>query len=64
MFCRQDFVDIDHGLIDCATFKPAAELLRHGGIIWGRSDQLSFPAIPAESIQFLQLHNCSSSGGL
>ena len=33
-FCRQDFVGIDYGLIDCATYSPLPDY--YAGILWGR----------------------------
>jgi heparanase 1 len=35
MFCRQDFVGIDYGLIDCATFNPLPDY--YAGVLWGRT---------------------------
>lgn len=35
MFCRQDFVGIDYGLVDCATLAPLPDY--YAGIIWAKT---------------------------
>jgi heparanase 1 len=34
VFCRQDFVGIDYGLLDCATYDPLPDY--YGGVLWSR----------------------------
>eukprot|EP01047_Picozoa_sp_COSAG01_P021502 COSAG01_NODE_1249_length_11069_cov_22.388332_4_plen_249_part_00 len=33
-FCRQDFVGIDYGMIDCSTYQPLPDY--YSGILWSR----------------------------
>eukprot|EP00041_Stephanoeca_diplocostata_P007397 m.105224 g.105224 ORF g.105224 m.105224 type:complete len:597 (-) comp16856_c0_seq3:464-2254(-) len=35
VFCRQDFVGIDYGIVDCATNTPLPDY--YAGILWGRT---------------------------
>jgi heparanase 1 len=35
MFCRQDFVGIDYGLVDCATLAPLPDY--YAGIVWAKT---------------------------
>jgi len=34
VFCRQDFVGIDYGMVDCATYDPLPDY--YGGILWSK----------------------------
>ena len=64
MFCRQDFVGIDYGLVDCATYTPLPDY--YAGVIWGRTigtEVLNVSATNSSTGGIRSYAHCSNGGG-
>jgi heparanase 1 len=63
MFCIQDFVGIDYGLIDCTTFNPLPDY--YAGVLWGRtmgSKVLNVSSTNSSSGGVHSYAHCTTSG--
>ncbi|EDQ92974.1 uncharacterized protein MONBRDRAFT_13894 [Monosiga brevicollis MX1] len=58
-FCRQDFIGIDYGLLDCATYEPLPDY--YAGILWGATMGTSVLNVSVNNRQIRAYAHCGTN---